>query len=217
MSHWTYVRGSVVVSPMGRTQPEKRYILDTVLDHLPRVTGSEGDMDVYVIQKSGHDSSCSCDEFGMNTNNLESIYGGKSDRGWLNVQSRYILVVDGSLRDRTFEETKREFLKWLCRLAKRVTVDKILVTVESQDGEMLIREDMGAFWNMFEIPSWSRCYVRDTESNDYEGPNWCEYLMWDKAKNSDMPMELEYKYYADPENDAEFERRKGYDKLSKAR
>lgn len=206
MSHWSYVRGTVTVSPMGRTQPEKRYILDTILEHLPRVIGSEGDMDVYVVQKNGHDSSCSCDEFGMNTNNLESIYGGKSNRGWLNVQSRYILVVDGSLRDRTFEETKREFLKWLCRLAKRVTVDEILVTVESQDGEMLIREDMGAFWNMFEEPSWV--------SKDHK-PTWCEYMMWDRAKGSDMPMALVYKYYEDPENDAEFERRLGYDDFSK--
>lgn len=35
MSWWTYVHGIVVVKPMGRTQAEKRYILDTVLEHLP--------------------------------------------------------------------------------------------------------------------------------------------------------------------------------------
>ena len=51
MSSWTYINGTVTVHPMGRTQPEKRYILETVLNHLPRVTGSEGDMDVYIIQK----------------------------------------------------------------------------------------------------------------------------------------------------------------------
>lgn len=206
MSHWAYVRGTIIVSPMGRTQPEKRYILDTVLDHLPRVTGSEGDMDVYVIQKKGHDSSSSCDEFGMCTNNLESIYGGKSNRGWLNVQSQYILVVDGSLRDRTFNDTKKEFLKWLCRLAKRVTVEEILVTVESFDGKMLIREDMGAFWKMFEDPSWV---------SDGHEPTWCEYLMWDRAKGMDMPMMLVYKYFNDGENDAEVERRMGYDDFPK--
>lgn len=202
MSHWSYVRGTVVVSPMGRTQAEKRYVLDTVLDHLPRVTGSEHDMDVYVIQKNGHDTSRSCDEFGMHTNNLESIYGGKSNRGWLNVQSLYILVVDGNLRDRTFSETKKKFLKWLCRLAKRVTVEEVLVTVESYDGSMLIQEDMGAFWKMFEDPSWV--------NEDHE-PTWCEYLMWDKAKDTDLPAVLAYKYYADEENDAEVERRMSYD------
>ena len=54
MSSWTYVHGTIVVSPLGRTQHEKRYILETVLDHLPVVTGSERDMEVYVIQKRGY-------------------------------------------------------------------------------------------------------------------------------------------------------------------
>ena len=51
VSFWTYVNGTITVSPMGRTQAEKRYILDTVLEHLPLVTGSEGDMDTYNIHK----------------------------------------------------------------------------------------------------------------------------------------------------------------------
>lgn len=41
MSFWSYVHGTVTVQPLGRTQSEKRYILDTVLSHLPKVTGSE--------------------------------------------------------------------------------------------------------------------------------------------------------------------------------
>ena len=60
MSHWAYIRGTITVEPLGRTQPEKRYILDTVLDHLPRVSGSEEDMNVYAIQKKGYNGSCSC-------------------------------------------------------------------------------------------------------------------------------------------------------------
>ena len=55
MSWWSYINGTITVAPMGRTQAEKRYILDTVLEHLPRVSGgSEGDMNVYVIQKNGY-------------------------------------------------------------------------------------------------------------------------------------------------------------------
>ncbi len=50
MSWWTYVNGTVV-HPMGRTQTEKRYILDTVLAHLPLVTGSEEDMNIYNSEK----------------------------------------------------------------------------------------------------------------------------------------------------------------------
>ena len=36
--------------------------------------------------------------------------------------------------------------------------------------------------------------------------------MWDRAKNTDFPMALQYKYYNDTENDAEFERRAAYDR-----
>ena len=158
MSMWTYINGTITVEPMGRTQPEKRYILDTVLDHLPRVTGSEGDMEVYVIQRKGHDTSCSCDEFGMRTNNLTDWYGDKSrERGMLRVQDKYLLVLKASLRDRTFEETKREFMKWLCRLSKRVMVTKILVQVEGDYyGSMLINDGVGKFYEMFETPTWAQ-------------------------------------------------------------
>lgn len=68
MSNWTYVSGVVDVMPLGRSQAEKRYILDTVLAHLPKVTGSERDMNVYVIQKNGYNSSSSHDEFGQWSN-----------------------------------------------------------------------------------------------------------------------------------------------------
>ena len=36
------ISGVVTVSVVGRTQPEKRYILETVLDHLPEISASLG-------------------------------------------------------------------------------------------------------------------------------------------------------------------------------
>lgn len=41
MSSWTYVQGLIELDVPGRTQAEKNYILQTVIDHLPKVTGSE--------------------------------------------------------------------------------------------------------------------------------------------------------------------------------
>ena len=211
LSFWTYLTGTVIVRPMGRTQAEKRYILDTVLEHLPLVTGSERDMNVYVIQKNGDSSSSSCDEFGEVTNNLVDSYGNKSrDRGWLRIQDEYILVVDGSFRDRMFDQTFREFMKWLCRLGKRVDIEDVLVEVKGYDKSTIIRNTYiqrkkysyrKVFDGLFEDPSWC---------NDTGEPNWCEYLLWDRAKNSDYPMLLAYKYFADEENDEEVERRMNY-------
>ena len=208
MSWWTYINGTILVSPMGRSQPEKRYILDTVLEHLPRVTGSEGDMEVYVQQRAGHNSSSSHDEFGMRTNNLRDWNGRKTFRnGWHETQGQYIITVWANLRDRHFEETKREFMNWLCRLAKRVFVEDVLVNIKGDyDREWLIKDEWDNFAKMHECPSWAKLRNKKKYDGDTE-PNWCEFMMWDRGHNSDMPMLLEYKYYIDEENDAEVERR----------
>lgn len=209
MSCWTYIRGTIEVSPMGRTQPELRYILETVLSHLPRVTGSEGDMSVHIVQRSGHNGSCNCDEFGMFTNNLVDKYGYKSEHnGWLETQDEFILVVDGALRDRVYEETFREFMTWLCRLAKRVSVNDVLVKIDCPYYKSFVIQDDSKFGKMFELPSWA---------NKKHEPTWCEYLMWEPSKGwrgdstHHLPMALEYKYYNNPENDEAFERLNGYD------
>lgn len=206
MSWWTYINGNIVVEPMGRTQAEKRYILETVLNHLPLVTGSEKDMDVYIIQKNGTNSSCSCDEYGDHTNNLIDSYGGHSfSKGWLRVQDEYILVVDGAFRDREFNDTFREFMKWICRLSKRVSVNDLLVRIHDYEKSYVLENNNisdSPYYAMNEWPSWCK------ESNGE--PCWVEHLMWERAKNSEYPMLLAYKYYNDPENDAEVERRIKY-------
>ena len=170
-------------------------------------------MNVYVIQKNGDSSSSSCDEFGEVTNNLVDIYGNKSrKRGWLRTQDEYILVVDGSLRDRMFDQTYKEFMKWLCRLGKRVGIEDVLVEVKDNKKSTIIRNTniqkekyswKKSFSQLFEDPTWC---------NDTGEPNWCEYLMYDKAKKSDYPMLLAYKYFNDEENDIEVERRLEYQK-----
>lgn len=203
MSYWTHITGTVTVRPMGRTQAEKRYILETVLEHLPIVTGSERDMNVHIVQKAGTNCSSSCDEFGMITNNLKDSYGDRSRRrGWRHTQNEYILVVEGNFRDRFFDDTYREFIKWLCRLAKRVDVCGVLINIDSDDkGSHVICENdryHNAYAEMFESPSWSW-------GNKDKNPNWCEYLMWDSHKECDMPAKLAYKYYNDPENDKRVE------------
>ena len=204
MSYWTHIDGKIIVSPMGRTQAEKRYILETVLNHLPLVTGSEGDMNVYIIQKNGTNCSSSCDEYGQTSDHLTDTYGYHDRNGWLRVQEEYILVIDESLRDRRFDDTFREFMKWLCRLSKRVWVKDVLVRINDYEKQYLINEFGfdSPYSNMEEDPSWSK------ESNGE--PCWCEHLMWERAKNSDYPMLLGYKYFNDEENDAEVERRMKY-------
>ena len=201
MSHWTHVIGTLRVSPMGRTQPEKKYILETVLAHLPIVTGSEEDIEVHINLGGGASSSSSCDEFDMCTDKgTDMYYGTRKDRyGWFNMEEDYLLTLVGNLRDREFEETFREFQKWIIRLAKRVTVDEICVKIWAEYGQQIIISDSTPYGDMFEWPSW--CKDSDGE------PNWCEYLMWTRWKDTPLPLELIYKYYDDEEADKEFERK----------
>jgi len=95
-------------------------------------------------------------------------------------------------------------MKWLCRLAKRIMVHEVLVSIKGYGISTIIQDkDYGGFYEMFEDPSWCN-------KTGMGEPNWCEYLMWDRAKKSDYPMELAYKYFNDKENDEEVERRIKY-------
>lgn len=172
MSAWTYINGTITVDAVGRTQAEKEYILKTILDHLPLVTGSEGDMNVYLLQTNGYNSSSSVDEFGNNTNNLIDRYGYHDRKsGSLKTQSRYIIVVDGAFRDRYFDTTFIEFNKWLCRLSKRVFIDDVFVKLTDYETEYVFTNKNEVYSNMFEEVSW-------VDKNEDSEPAWWEYLMW---------------------------------------
>lgn len=191
MSFWTYITGSITVSPGGRTQAEKRYILDTILAHLPKVTGSERNMDVHVVQRSGYSSWSSVNEFD------EPL--SKEDR---REQDNYILVIDAQLRDRVYYETFKEFNKWLNRLAKRLWIKDICVKLyDDYPGQTHMYTDPEPYAGMQEDFSWA---------NDTGEPAWSEYLFWDRMKDSFYPMKLAYKYMRDIENDAEVKRRINY-------
>lgn len=198
MSHWTYVHGAINVHSPGRTQAEMKYILDTVLEHLPVVSGSERDMEVYVVDERDYNSSVNCDEFGQQTNNLRDRYGNRNRLKGCTYEHDYILVVDGSLRDREFNETYREFQKWLCRLAKRIMVENVVVEISDYSKTEIITDKNRAYQNMYELPSWSW-------ANKTGESNWNEYLMWKEDKNTGWPRILAYKYFYDEENDKKVE------------
>ena len=113
---WTYVRGLIEIGAPGRTQAEKDYILQTVIDHLPKVTGSERNMEIHTVRAYGHDMRSNRDEL----DNLSLDF---------KTQSRYFLVLDGNLRDRYYEDTFKELNKFLNRLAKRIYIESMYVNL----------------------------------------------------------------------------------------
>ena len=185
MSYWTHIRGTMRVSCFGRTQHEVRYILETVLDHLPAVTGSEEDMTVSIVERN-YNIYCSHNEFGVRMPKHQRF----------KYADTYLLVVDGDLRDRVFAETYREFIKWLMRLAKRVWVDDVVVDINDEVRHEIIRyDDLGDY---VEGMSWN---------TDGKSINWCEYLLWEQGFETCLPMALECKYTDNESNNNEFIRR----------
>lgn len=191
MSCWTTVRGTLGVIPMGETDPHRRYVLETVLAHLPAVTGSEGDMNVYINLSNIGYSHSDCDEFGEMTNNLKTR-DGRRDRlhGWRKESEHFLLTLEGHLRDRERSETYRELMKWLCRLSKRVIVDDLLVRVESSWEPALIIDNPVPFFEMFE----PHHGIADGD------PAWYEFMLWERA-DSGLPRLLEYRKHRDAYND----------------
>lgn len=173
MSWWTHINGLILVKPAGRTQPEKRYVLETVLAHLPKVTGSEEDMKIHIVQKEGYSGSANFNEF------FETVY-----REDFKTQDCYYLILEGQFRDRMYEQTFRELNKFLNRLAKRVYVDDILIRLTGWDKEIVI-SNSDPYQDMYE-------YSADSNKDE---PAWWEYLLWDRdPSGGSYPEKLTHKY-----------------------
>lgn len=144
MSWWTYVTGVIRVSTPARTTEQAEYIVKTVLNHLPQVTGSERNMRVSITPSTHEHESQDWDEFGERTRNLVN--------GSLDIYPAFMLTVEGDLRDREVEDTHREFVRWLCRLAKRIGVDDVCVKISNHVGKEILITDPKPYGEMYEIP-----------------------------------------------------------------
>lgn len=200
MSSWTYITGTINVSPAGRTKPESRYILETVLAHLPKVTGSEGNMRIDILPSHRGVCTQSFSEFG------EDMWYQRdaSCDGWLDTTGRYTLVLEASLRDRKFGATLRELNKFLNRLAKRVMVEDILVCLKDSFWErhprMMIFSDPKPYGDM------------------YEPDGWTEYLYWEADPISGYPLLLARRMFPEDESiRLELERRERWRAAEKER
>lgn len=160
MSCWSYITGVIRVSTPARTTEQAEYILKTVLNHLPQVTGSEKNMQIGISCSTSSSCSQDWDEFGERTNKLV----GES----FEIYPSFLLTIEGNLRDREVSETHREFVRWLCRLAKRIGVDDICVKISDHIIKEIIITNPTPYSAMYEIPP------RWVEQ--IEGPKWWEEI-----------------------------------------
>ena len=194
MSFWTHVFGTVKVEPLGYSEHAREFVLKTVLDHLPPVTGIEGNMHVDIVPDCQQVSWSSSDEFGQ----------GNVHRHLFGQSVAYFLVLHGDFRDRMFDQTKPEFDAWLETLAKRVQVRELMVRLVSDTDDMVTYMDAVPYYDMFEKPSYQRDGFetmtaihrcpdwRYSFMPDMEGiGNWCELTAYLVPSGAEALRELD--------------------------
>lgn len=167
MSWWTHVTGIIKASVPARTNTETMYVAQTVLDHLPEITGSEGGVNTHVYLEDGYNVSQNRDEF-FNRSNLGKS-DGFGDYKSFNTQTKVLITLSGNLRNRMFSETYRETLKFMCRLSKRLVIDDCLIRIGGEDRGCILTNKNNCFGKMY----------------SYDGENWTDYLRWSHVRDEE--------------------------------
>ena len=100
MSRWTQIVAAIEIDTWKNKRDIKKYVED-IIKKSPSITGSEGNADIFVNIKSGHNLSIGRDQY----------------------QTRLLISIVGNLRDRECKTTKREFFKFLTYLVSECKFD----------------------------------------------------------------------------------------------
>lgn len=107
MSKWTHVTGCLYVDTYTQRKNIKKYV-EKMLEKAPKITGSEGDLDIFVNPLSGYNvSSYKTDENG----------------DWLHYQTCVVITMVGDLRDTEIKYKKPEILEFLKYIEKFLEFD----------------------------------------------------------------------------------------------
>lgn len=95
MSLWTHVVGAVYVNMYTQATAQTLNYARHMIMNAPKVTGSEGDMQVYIHLLSGYNNH---------------LFDGGTEVKW---QTGVVISLVGDLRDRTIEKTNQELKAFL--------------------------------------------------------------------------------------------------------
>lgn len=111
MSCWVYIDGIIKVDVPGRNDEQRDFVVEEIVNNLPPVIGSEGNLEYYIIKPMGYKYWSSCNKYGVHV------------KGGVEEQTQRIIVVHGALRDAYYEESLREMVKALSRLGRYLIVN----------------------------------------------------------------------------------------------
>ena len=170
MSSWTYVTGIIEVDPYGHNNTERRYFAETILNHMPKIYGSEENVEIQCIP-----TYCYAGD------NDENEFGEPYGRSKKDDSCNFLITLRGNLRDTLFEDTLKGVNKFLNRLAKRINIESMSVTVwndfpgEYHKSYTFTNQNTNMYYDLYEMPSWF-------DEDDTEA--WWEYLLYDHVQTN---------------------------------
>ena len=124
MSSWTHIVSCILVDTNIESKEIEKEMY-SILDKAPKITGSEGDADIFVNASNDHNLfiSMDCNHCCFGQTRKRHKKGGFSCLAPVeyeckegHYQTRVTITIAGSLRDRYVEQTRveyRNFIKWL--------------------------------------------------------------------------------------------------------
>ncbi len=104
------------------------YIAQTVVNHLPKIHGSEQCASFYLNELKGFENSSDVDEF----NNHSNLMRGENECNLFEWQPKILITVNGALRDADFKQALRDTTKMLARLSSRLWVTNCLIRLNNR-------------------------------------------------------------------------------------
>lgn len=116
MSYWTHILGVIHADAYKMTDDIKQYVEDALKD-APKITGSEQNASTLVNALPGHSRSTSCDcgrcEYGNTAQYFNDGFECNAPEEFVcpygQYQTQIVITVQGDLRDRFRQRTKKEW------------------------------------------------------------------------------------------------------------
>ena len=130
---WTHITACLSVDT-GLVEPRGhvKKVITKELKEAPKITGSEGDADVYVNVQSGYDyfigrDCCHCPHY-TGEADCEPPHDFECPEG--RYQTRVVISIQGDLRDRMKDQTRDEFKEFLKFIECRYLLRDYAVNIE---------------------------------------------------------------------------------------
>ena len=144
MSHWTHITAclSVETGIRAKKRDLKRKV-EAILAQAPEITGSEGNADVFVNIQSGFNwfVSYDCEHCKYSETLRPVIIDGKEIEECdapedhdcsADYQTCVVISIQGDLRDRTKEETQKEFNEFIKYITTKCYIRDYSVNIEGE-------------------------------------------------------------------------------------